>query len=113
MSQFWNFTDISIGHQVIASKLFVGIFYLGNSSKVTPYAIFIKLGTVGLVGYLIALTAAGPQRLTGFVVSRHKIWVTSIDKAHRAYYTTDPVATHQLTLRCSLAAVAILSSQSR
>ena len=33
MSRFWNFTDISIGHQVIASKLVVRIFCMGISSK--------------------------------------------------------------------------------
>ena len=35
---------------------------------------------------LIALSAVGLHRLTGFGVSRHPIWVPSIDKANRAYY---------------------------
>ena len=59
---------------------------LGVCRKVTPYANVMKLGTVGLVGYVIALTAVGPHRLTGFGVSRHPSWVPAIDKAHRAYY---------------------------
>ena len=33
ISRFWNFTDISIGHQVIASKLVVRIFCMGISQK--------------------------------------------------------------------------------
>ena len=33
ISRFWNFTDISIGHQVIASKLVVRIFCMGISHK--------------------------------------------------------------------------------
>ena len=63
---------------------------LGICRQVTPYANVMKLGTVGLVGYVIALTAVGPHRLTGFGVSRHPSWVPSIDKAHRAYYTAVP-----------------------
>ena len=63
---------------------------LGVCRKVTPYANVMKLGTVGLVGYVIALTAVGPHRLTGFGVSRHPSWVPAIDKAHRAYYTAVP-----------------------
>ena len=66
---------------------------LGICRQVTPYANVMKLGTVGLVGYVIALTAVGPHRLTGFGVSRHPSWVPSIDKAHRAYYIAVP-ATH-------------------
>ena len=57
---------------------------LGICRKVTPYANVMKLGTVGPVGYVIALTAVGPHRLTGFGVSRHPSWVPAIDKAHRA-----------------------------
>ena len=67
---------------------------LGICRQVTPYANVMKFGTVGLVGYVIALTAVGPHRLTGFGVSRHQIWVPSIDKAHRAYYTAVPAGTH-------------------
>ena len=63
---------------------------LGICRQVTPYANIMKLGTVGPVGYVIALTAVGPHRLTGFGVSRHPSWVPSIDKAHRAYYTAVP-----------------------
>ena len=63
---------------------------LGICRQVTPYANVMKLGTVGPVGYVIALTAVGPHRLTGFGVSRHPSWVPSIDKAHRAYYTAVP-----------------------
>ena len=33
ISRFWNFTDISIGHQVIASKLVVRKFCMGISPK--------------------------------------------------------------------------------
>ena len=44
---------------------------LGVCRKVTPYANVMKLGTVGLFGYVIALTAVGPHRLTGFGVTRH------------------------------------------
>ena len=71
---------------------------LGICRQVTPYANVMKLGTVGLVGYVIALTAVGPHRLTGFGVSRHPSWVPSIDKAHRAYYTAVPATagTHDL-----------------
>ena len=59
-----------------------------------------KLGTVGPVGYVIALTAVGPHRLTGFGVSRHQSWVPSIDKAHRAYYTAVPATagTHDIAI---------------
>ena len=63
------------------------MYMLGVCRKVTPYANVMKLGTVGLVGYVIALTAVGPHRLTGFGVSRHPIWVPAIDKAHGAYYS--------------------------
>ena len=63
---------------------------LGICRQVTPYANVMKFGTVGPLGYVIALTAVGPHRLTGFGVSRHQIWVPSIDKAHRAYYTAVP-----------------------
>ena len=66
------------------------LYMLGICRQVTPYANVMKLGTVGLVGYVIALTAVGPHRLTGFGVSRHPSWVPSIDKAHRAYYTAVP-----------------------
>ena len=66
------------------------LYMLGICRQVTPYANVMKLGTVGLVGYVIALTAVGPHRLTGFGVSRHQSWVPSIDKAHRAYYTAVP-----------------------
>ena len=58
---------------------------LGICWQVIPDANVMKLGTVGLVGYLIALTAVGPHRLTGFGVSQHQSWVLSIDKARRAY----------------------------
>ena len=73
-------------------------YMLGICRKVTPYANVMKLGTVGPVGYLIALTAFGLHRLTGFGVSRHRSWVPSIDKAHRAYYTAVPATagTHDL-----------------
>ena len=37
---------------------------LGICRQVTPYANVMKLGTVGLVGYLIALTAVGPGAST-------------------------------------------------
>ena len=72
---------------------------LGICRQVTPYANVMKLGTVGPVGYVIALTAVGPHRLTGFGVSRHPSWVPSIDKAHRAYYTAVPATagTHDKT----------------
>ena len=63
---------------------------LGICRQVTPYANVIKFGTVGPLGYVIALTAVGPHRLTGFGVSRHQSWVPSIDKAHQAYYTAVP-----------------------
>ena len=63
------------------------MYMLGVCRKVTPYANVMKLGTVGLIGYVIALTAVGPHRLTGFGVSRHPSWVPAIDKAHRAYYS--------------------------
>ena len=63
---------------------------LGICRQVTPYANVMKFGTVGPLGYVIALTAVGPHRLTGFGVSRHQSWVPSIDKAHRAYYTAVP-----------------------
>ena len=66
------------------------LYMLGICRQVTPYANVMKLGTVGLVGYVIALTAVGPHQLTGFGVSRHQSWVPSIDKAHRAYYTAVP-----------------------
>jgi hypothetical protein len=71
---------------------------LGVCRKVTPYANFMKLGTVGPVGYVIALTTIGQHRLTGFGVSRHRSWVPSIDKAHRAYYIAVPTTagTHDL-----------------
>ena len=73
---------------------------LGICRQVTPYANVMKLGMVGLVGYVIALTAVGPHRLTGFGVSRHRSWVPSIDKAHRAYYTAVPATagTHDVLL---------------
>ena len=71
-------------------KMTSRLYMLGICRQVTPYANVIKLGTVGPVGYVIALTAVGPHRLTGFSVSRHQIWVPSIDKAHRAYYTAVP-----------------------
>ena len=61
-----------------------------DAEQVTPYANVRKLGTVGLVGYVIALTTVGPHRLTGFGVSRHPSWVPSIDKPHRAYYIAVP-----------------------
>ena len=48
------------------------MYMLGVCRKVTLYANVMKLGTVGLVGYVIALTAFGPHRLTGFGVSRHR-----------------------------------------
>jgi hypothetical protein len=67
----------------------VYVGYLPASDPLS-YANFMKLGTVGLVGYVIALTAVGPYRLTGFGVSRHQSWVPSIDKAHRAYCTAVP-----------------------
>ena len=63
------------------------MYMLGVCRKVTPYVNLMKLGTVGPVGYAIALTAVGPHRLTSFGVSRHPSWVPSIDKAHRAYYS--------------------------
>ena len=63
------------------------MYMLGVCRKVTPYANVMKLGTVGLIGYVIALTAVGPHRLTGFGVTRHPSWVPAIDKAHRAYYS--------------------------
>ena len=66
------------------------LYMLGICRQVTPYANVMKFGTVGPVGYVIALTAVGPHRLTGFGVSRHPSWVPSIDKAHRAYYTAVP-----------------------
>jgi hypothetical protein len=47
------------------------MYMLGVCRKVTPYANVMKLGTVGLIGYVIALTAVGPHRLTGFGVTRH------------------------------------------
>ena len=47
-----------------------------------------NFGTVGLVGYVIALTAVGPHQLTGLGVSRYPSWVPAIDKAHRAYCTS-------------------------
>ena len=66
------------------------LYLLGICRQVTPDANVVKLGTVCLVGYVIALTAVGPHRLTGFGVSRHQNWVPSIDEAHRAYYTAVP-----------------------
>ena len=36
-----------------------------TAGKVTPYANVMKLGVVDLVGYVIALTAIDPHRLTG------------------------------------------------
>ena len=63
---------------------------LGICRQVTPYANVMKLGTVGLVGYVIALTTVDPHRLTGFGVSRHQRCVNSINKVHRAYYTAVP-----------------------
>ena len=66
------------------------LYMLGICRQVTPYANVMKLGRVGLVGYVITLTAVGLHRLTGFGVSRHPSWVPSIDKAHRAYYTAVP-----------------------
>jgi hypothetical protein len=56
---------------------------LGICRQVTPYANDMKLGMVGHVRYVIALTTVGPHQLTGFGVSRHPSWVPSIDKAHR------------------------------
>ena len=78
------------------------LYMLGICRQVTPYANVMKLGTVGPVGYVIALTAVGPHRLTGFGVSRHPSWVPSIDKAHRAYYIAVPATagTHDLHMNC-------------
>ena len=78
----------------------------GGGGAATPYANVMKLGTVGLVGYVIALTAVtavGPHRLTGFGVSRHQSWVPSIDKAHRAYYTAVPATGYRgnENIRCA------------
>ena len=76
------------------------LYTLGICRQVTPCANVMKLGTVVGVGYLIALTAVGPHRLTGFGVSRHQSWVPSIDKAHRAYYTAIPATagTHDVSI---------------
>ena len=80
------------------------LYMLGICRQVTPYANVMKFGTVGSLGYVIALTAVGPHRLTGFGVSRHQSWVPSIDKAHRAYYTAVPATagTHDSPLKCGL-----------
>ena len=63
---------------------------LGICRQVTSYADVGKFGTVGPLAYVVALTAVGPHRLTGFGVSRHQSWVPSIDKAHRTYSTAVP-----------------------
>ena len=54
------------------------MYMLGVCRKVTPRANVMKLGTVGLVGYVIALTAVGPHRLTDFGVPRDPSWVPAI-----------------------------------
>ena len=91
----WNFPISGVGCTLVeepkkGEKMPSRLYMLGICRQVTPYANVMKLGTVGLVGYVIALTAVGPHRLTGFGVSRHPSWVSSIDKAHRAYYTAVP-----------------------
>ena len=87
----WNFLTSGVRCTLVeepkkGEKMPSRLYMLGICRQVTPYANVMKLGTVGLVGYVIALTAVGPHRLTGFGVSRHPSWVPSIDKAHRAYY---------------------------
>ena len=87
----WNSPISGVGCTLVSRtpkrwKMPSRMYMLGICRKVTPYANVMKLGTVGPVGYVIALTAVGPHRLTGFGVSRHPSWVPAIDKAHRAYY---------------------------
>ena len=79
------------------------MYMLGVCRKVTPYANVMKLGTVGLVGYIIALTAVGPHRLTGFGVSRHPSWVPAIDKAYRAYYSCSRYRGNAWSATCCMA----------
>ena len=91
----WNFLTSSVGCTLVqepkkVKKCHRGCICWVSAGKVTPYANVMKLGTVGLVGYVVALTAVGPHRLTGFGVSQHQSWVPSVDKAHRAYYTAVP-----------------------
>ena len=91
----WNFLTSGVGCTLVqepqkGEKMPSRLYMLGICRQVTPYANVMKFGTVGLLGYVIALTAVGPHRLTGFGVSRHQSWVPSIDKAHRAYYTAVP-----------------------
>ena len=83
------------------------LYMLGICRQVTAYANVMKFGTVGPLGYVIALTAVGPHRLTGFGVSRHQSWVPSIDKAHRAYYTAVPATagTHDYACRTLISSV--------
>ena len=85
----WNSPISGVGCTLVQEppKMPSRMYMLGVCRKVTPYANVMKLGTVGLIGYVIALTAVGPHRLTGFSVSRHPSWVLAIDKAHRAYYS--------------------------
>lgn len=56
--------------------------------KVAPYANVIKLDTVGLNAYAIALTAVGTHQLTCFGVLRHPIWVSATDKINRAQFNS-------------------------
>ena len=61
----WNFLTSGVGCTLVqepkkVKKMPSRLYMLGICRQVTPYANVMKLGTVGLVGYVIALTTVGP-----------------------------------------------------